>query len=97
MIHWKRAKYMADRYMGMHFRHDTGTIRAPALCDSCLIGHSPLVARLPPPAPAADEWQRITDEDTVTHSTFSQQGEGPERVWVQGGGGGGAVPRVTGG
>ncbi|KAL1260926.1 hypothetical protein QQF64_008753 [Cirrhinus molitorella] len=48
---------------------------ASALCDSCLIGHSPLVAKLPPPASTADEWQRITDEDTMTRSTFPQQGE----------------------
>lgn len=48
------------------------------MCDSCLIGHSPLVGEPPlspslsPPAwaGAADEWQRITDEDTVTHLTL---------------------------
>ncbi|KAI4902335.1 hypothetical protein NFI96_001263 [Prochilodus magdalenae] len=45
-------------------------------------------ARLPPPASAADEWQRITDEDTVTHSTFSRRGggsgEGPEQLKLEG-------------
>ncbi|ROJ66346.1 hypothetical protein DPX16_16609 [Anabarilius grahami] len=65
-----------------------------ALCDSCLIGHSPLVARLPPPASTADEWQRITDEDTMTCSTFSQQGEqreGPDWPGLC------PEPQVTGG
>ncbi|KAK1785858.1 hypothetical protein P4O66_003230 [Electrophorus voltai] len=42
----------------------------------CLIGHSPVVARLPPPAPAADKWQWITDEDRMTRLTFPQQGVG---------------------
>lgn len=49
---------------------------APALCGSCLIGHSLFVARPPPPAPAADEWLWITDEDTLTRSTFPELREG---------------------
>lgn len=63
------------------------------VCDSCLIGHSPLVgAAASPPSPpararAADEWQRITDEDTVTRLTLlhSRWGGGVE-VWMEGGG-----------
>lgn len=59
-------------------------VRVMCVCDSCLIGHSPLVGAPasplspPPSAPAwaADEWQRITDEDTVTRLTLLHSHKG---------------------
>lgn len=49
-----------------------------ALCDSCLIGHSLLVASMPPSSLPADKWWRIIDGDMLTRSTLlRQQGEEP--------------------
>lgn len=61
---------------------DRDEFGASALCDSCLIGQSPLVAGAASSSRAAEEWQRITDEDMVTLSTFHCC----VRVYVCGGG-----------
>ncbi|KAK2870931.1 hypothetical protein Q8A67_023458 [Cirrhinus molitorella] len=68
--HLCSATYSAAARKRAALQFDRDEFGASALRDSCLIGHSPLVAGAASSSRAAEEWQRITDEDMVTLSTF---------------------------